>query len=223
MSEATQEPPPRLRPFRELWREGKIERFPDAPDEGLFDRVAREHRLPRPAVQLPAEPAQRAEMDRWLYRVWAAYPVWGYCSDFIGQHARPMLPRVVAEIGLGRLLGFVSDDPADAMAYGIPLPAPEDAMAWGWPWVVAHAAAPHLVPLVRVRPDAAAPGLCFRLTPAPGAPLLFVCEASHRWWCPALARKGAGLLDLAAWRWDVTPAKAARRLARLLGLGRAVP
>lgn len=223
MSATTDEGPVQLRSFGEVFRRGLIQRFPDRPDEGLFERVAREKRLPRPGPLVPTEPAQIAEWHRWLYRVWAAYPVWGYCSYFIGDHARPVLPRVLAEIGLGQLQGFVSDDPADAYAYGIPLPDAEDALAWGWAWVVAHAPAPHLVPLTRIRPQHGGPGMCFRLTRDPGAPLLFLCEATHQWWCPALARKGACLVDLAAWRWDVTPAKAARQMARLLGLGRAVP
>jgi hypothetical protein len=88
---------------------------------------------------------------------------------------------------------------------------------------VKHAPGPHLVPLVRQRPDCPAPGLCFRLTREADAPLIFLCEASHRWWCPALARKGACLVDLGAWRWEITPAKAARRIGRILGLGRLVP
>jgi hypothetical protein len=215
--------PVRLRSFGETLRAGLIETFPEPPDAGLFERVARQAQIAPPRVVLPVEPDQRAEADRYAYRVWGAYPAWGYCTTFIGEHARAVLPRVMAEIGLGALLGFVSDEPEDCYLAGITLPGPAHARAWGWAWVVKHAPGPHLVPLVRSRPECPAAGMCFRLTRDAEAPLIFFCEASHRWWCPALARKGACLVDLAAWRWDVTPAKAARRIGRVLGLGRLVP
>jgi hypothetical protein len=217
------EPPVRLRGFGETLRAGFIERFPEAPDDGLFQRVARQAGIAAPQVGLAADDEGRRTLDRYCYRVWGAYPAWGYCTVFLGEHCRPVLPRVLAEIGLGAMLGFVSDDIEDAFAFGITLPPPAHARAWGWPWVVKHAPRPHLVPLTRRMPGCPDPGLCFRLTREADAPLIFLGEGSHRWWCPALARKGACLVDLAAWRWDVTPAKAARRIGRILGLGRLVP
>ena len=50
---------------------------------------------------------------------------------------------------------------------------------------------------------------------------IFLDRATHEWVDPTHARAGHDLIELAAWSWRISEAKAAWRLARLCG--RAVP
>lgn len=181
--------------------------------DDLFVRTARQHRLEAPGILASAE-----AWEAYCRLVWARFPAWGYDATFIGEAAKPFLPRVLAQMGLGRLIGWISDDPVDAIIHGIRLP--DRAEDWSWRWLVDHARGLALIPL-RDGPDAS--GMLFRLTPDPDAALLVLCRDRHDWRCPTLARQGEDLVELGAWRWDVGKAKSAYRIARLAGLQRAAP
>ena len=209
---------PVLRDVHELMRTGKLRPHPPLPDDGMFEKVAA-----RAGLKPPTSLFDHDGWDRYVRQVWNAYPAWGYCSTFVGESARHLLPRVLAQIGVGRMIGRVSEAPFEAAVAGIPIPDAEDVLLWGWQWIVRHAPRPHLVPLAGAGEFGL--GMVFRLQPASAgeSPMLFLDEASHQWCCPALAREGASLVNLAAWRWGISDAKAAHRIARICGLQRPVP
>lgn len=216
-------PRPVLKSIGALMREGTIRAVPEPPGADLFDRVARERGLRPPAQPFDHDDTGRVrqQWDRFQRQVFAAYPPWGWCPHYVGALAAAHLPRICGAIGLGPLLGAVSEDPADAWVHGIALPEPEEALAWSWRWVVDHA--PRLGtgnPLLPLARDGW--GLVFRL--APDAPQWLILDRiDHQWCCPALDREGVSLIELAAWRLGISNARAASRIARLCGVARPVP
>lgn len=189
----------------------------DPPGADLFARVARERGL-RP----PSGLFDHVAWNRYARQVYAAYPPWGWCPHYVAELARGHLPRICGAIGLGPLLGCVSEDPADAHAFGIAVPEAEEALLWSWRWLVAHAprigAGDPLLPLA-----GEGEGLAFRLAPGGDAPLLILDRISGEWVCPALDREGVSLIELMAWRLEISHARAASRIARLCGVARPVP
>lgn len=189
---------------------------PPMPDEGTKERVRAGLREPYPRLH----DATPEAMGRWYRAFWSAFPDWGFDAVYVGEVARDFLPRVLADMGVGPMIGRVHHDPMVALIAGATLPqllATRPVVDWR---DVLAALPPQMVPLGG-DPEHA-PGLVFDLHAAP-SPALFLCEASHEWRCPALARSGACLVDLGAWRWNISAAKAAHRIARLCGLRRPVP
>jgi hypothetical protein len=209
----------------ELLRAGKLRETPRLPGDDIFARVARDKNIRPPQHIIPTDDRERAAWDAYEAAVWRAAPPWAWCPHYVAELAREHLPRVLASIGVGQMLGRVSDDPSYAVAYGIPLPAPEDARLWNWRWIVQHAPLNrHLEPLTRGADSSA--GMVFLLRPASPAqpqPRLYIDEITHEWWVPTLDREGASLIELASWLGGITPAKAAHRIARLCGRQRPYP
>jgi hypothetical protein len=175
-----------------------------------------QHRVP-PAGGAEAPPARRGgrgsvppppspfEPDaRW--RDWRRtrrerLPGWAFDADWLTSHALEALPRVLKALGCGKPVAY--------------LPRPE---WWFAPDLPAEAVARHgLNPLPDLEP-------VIELPLEPGSDTrLFVDMNLGGWDCPNLCRRGDDLVSLAAWRWGLTPAKAAWELARTLGLGRPTP
>jgi hypothetical protein len=181
--------------------------------EPLFLRVERERGFKPPGFLATAE-----ETMAHCRRVWAAFPAWGYDEFYVAEVARPLLPRILAQMNLGQAVGRVSDDTADCVIMGIEIPDADRARDWSWRWVLDHAPRLGLVPL-RGGSEYAT-GLMFKL---PEGDLLVFDQIAHDWRCPSLARVGDDLIALGEWRWSTTRAKAAWRIARLCGLQRPVP
>lgn len=166
-------------------------------DDGdrLFCDVAQRHRIkPPPSIVFCSE----ADWLAYCRSVWRHYPPWAYDSDYVEEAARDFLPRVLADMGVGTLIGgaeMAADTPILLAVTDAVLAAdPERIHAW----------------------------LAFRIEPA-ATDVLLLEDASHAWRCPALAARGEGLIELGAWRWRMSPARAAWRIARLSGLPRPVP
>jgi hypothetical protein len=151
------------------------------PDETLFQRVAREHRVgPQPAL-FDTSAAGNAAYD----------------ADYVSDAARPALVRVLADLGVVEVLGFVHQHARLIAGKGAPLAAqPLDEYGR---FMVAY------------------------LQRGEDRLLLGLDEWSFRWSCPSAGRGGRTLVDLGAWVWDCTESKAARRIAKLAGLAGPVP
>ena len=190
--------------------------------EALFERVAREDRLPPPPGLVLTPEAHMT----WCRKVWAAFPAWGYDETYVEEAARPHLPRVLAQIGLGKLVARVGSD-TDVLLdlQGVLGLAERHVFERGdhiWPdWRAVFRELPALLNAAagKYHPS---PIMRFRLAPEDRTPLLFN-DISHEWWCPRLNRQGDGLIQLGAWRWDISETKAAWRIAKLCGLERPVP
>ncbi|MCL2427893.1 MAG: hypothetical protein FWD12_01510 [Alphaproteobacteria bacterium] len=155
----------------------------------------------RQAARIKEPPAVRCSSDEWLdycRAVWRRYPRWGYVPDYVEEAARDFLPRVLADIGIGPMIGRreMRDDTQTLLAVTDAVLAADPGRVGEW--------------------------LAFRIEPGAGDILLFD-EASHVWHCPALSRRGDGLIELGAWRWGLSTAKAAWRIARLCGLRSPMP
>lgn len=185
--------------------------------EVLCLRIARERRIPPPALAATLE--QPAELDRWARRVWQAFPGWGFDAAFLDEQVRGMLPRALAIIGLGRararigrgfdVLAMLEPAVLGARPYGQRANWPRwREMMEAWPALGAR--------------DPRGEVLRFDLTPGDETPLL-LHPVSLEWDCAALARRGDGIVALAAWRWELSEAKAAWRFARRWGLERPYP
>jgi hypothetical protein len=125
----------------------------------------------------------------------------------VTSHALELLPRVLAELGCGKLVTM--------------LPRPRWWFAYRVPEEVAARHGTRLQSLQESIPAI----LMVRLTAtAPGEPrdtdILYIDQATGEWDCPDLCRCGDDLVALAAWRWGLSPTKAAWRLAKICGLPR---
>lgn len=150
-------------------------------------------------ARLPAINPARAADDEWTAHcraVWAKGPPWGFDRGFVAELAAEHLPRVLAQMGVARMIGRLSPDTRRIVGRGAPLAA---------------------MPL-----DPAGRWMLLRLA-EPQPELLALDSWSHAWRCPALDTIGHDLVDLGAWRWGVSAAKAAFRIARLCGAARPVP
>lgn len=165
--------------------------------ESLFERVARDAPFRAPPLL-----CTQAEWSVYCRKVWARFPAWGFDAAYLTEVARPFLPRIMAEMGFGRFCGFL----ADASGHGF----------------YSRAIAGDAAPTVALPLFADGRWRMFRLEP--NSPDFFALDDwSHAWFCRSLARRGESLLDLGAWRWGVSEAKAAHRIARLCGIRRPVP
>lgn len=184
--------------------------------EPLFARVARESRIPAPAIAAPAQDAAA-----WARRVWGAFPAWGFDAAYLDEAGRSMLPRALAVIGIGPARSKVGAR-FTVMAELEPLVLGPRLLKFGlpsWPlWRDMLAA----WPVLATDAFAGAEIIRFDLSPTDETPLL-LHPVSLEWACPALVRQGDGLVALAAWRWEISETKAAWRLARRLGLERPYP
>lgn len=162
--------------------------------ETLFQQVEHEHGMRAPSpIRCSA-----AEWDAHCRKVWAKFPAWAFDEGYVAALARDHLPNVLAQMGIGPLLGRISD-PAHC-----------------------HAVAGRGAPLMALPTDPDGRWLLLRVEPG-SAHLLILDEAGHAWRCPSLARRGASVIELGAWRWGVSEAKAAHRIARICGQRRPVP
>lgn len=144
-------------------------------------------------------PPLAAQGDDWLHRyrqACAALPPWGFDRAFVAELAAEHLPRVLAHIGLGKLLGRISPDAKRIVGRNAPFCA---------------------LPL-----DPGGRWMLFRIEPG-STDLLALDSWSHAWRCPSLDQLGADLVDLGAWRWGISDAKAAFRIARICGHPRPAP
>jgi hypothetical protein len=151
--------------------------------------------------QAAAPPRRRAlstseEWAAYCRAEWARLPAWGFDRAFVAELAADHLPRVLAAMGVARLIGRISNDARQLVGRGAPLSAMPLAPDGRWF-------------LMRLRP--------------PDEVLIALDPWSHRWRCPALDGIGDDLIDLGVWRWRMTPAKTAFRIARLCGRQRPVP
>jgi hypothetical protein len=157
-----------------------------------FWAIARQMRAPLP------DPVRAAD-DEWqgfCRAVWSAFPAWGYDRAFLAELAAQQLPRILAQMGVSRLIGRIDPQARHIVGKGAPLAT---------------------LPLC---PD----GRWMLLRLEQPAPALLALDGwSHAWRCPVLSGRGNDLIDLGAWRWATTPAKAAFRIARLCGRRRPVP
>lgn len=154
-------------------------------------------RIPAPALPLTDPARAMTELRAWTARCAREAPAWAYDPEYVSARALDILPRVCAEIGTGEAI--------------CALPRP----AW-WSTPLDTAA--------RARHGSAAFDddmhfMVFRAKPGSYA-VLVIHRATGEWECPAATRRGDNLVDLAAWRWRLTPAKAAWRLSKLCGLRR---
>lgn len=143
----------------------------------------------------PSPFATEADWTRFFQQRARALPAWHFDRELVAELAAQHLPRVLAQIGLGPLLGRVSPHARLIVGRGAPfgvLPLEGDG-----PWM-----------MFRVAPDA--------------RELLVLHEESHAWRCPQLSQFGEDLVDLGAWRWGVSPSKAAFRISRMCGRARPV-
>lgn len=159
----------------------------------LFERIAAEQR-----IRQPKPFAAWADWEAYCRRVWAKFPGWAWDSAYLTEAAREFLPRIMAEMGMGRMCGYLA------------------------PASISHAIAGRGAPLATLPLYSDGRWMMFRLAPASDTYLAFD-EHSHAWRCPQLARAGADLVELGAWKWETTEARAARRIARLCGLERPAP
>lgn len=144
----------------------------------------------------PVVTGKPEDWDAHLRAAWSKLPAWGFDRGYVAELAADHLPRVLAQMGLGQLLGRVSPDAAAIVGKGAPWAAlPMDP---GGRWM-----------LFRLEPDSAT--------------LITLDSWAHAWRCPELDQFGADLIDLGAWRWATSPAKAAFRIARICGRARPVP
>ena len=183
--------------------------------ETLFHRVAREARIAAPPLLAPAE-----DYDRFCRAVYARFPAWGYDSDYLDIVCATQLPRALALLGVGRAIRRTgtTDEVLDMLAADLLAPSmPGYPRRWrDWREVM------DVLPSLRDRWHPGSDIIAFAIAPDDARPLL-LHTLSLQWDCPALSRRGDGLVELGAWRWGVSPAKAAWRLARRLGLERPYP
>lgn len=153
------------------------------------------------AEQQKARPPHlfNAPGDDWVdfvRAVWGNAPKWAFSPPAVRHAAQALLPRVLAQMGLGPRIGCVSEDALAIAGPGAPyscLPLVADA-----DWM--------LFRIALTEPD-----------------LILIEDVGHRWRCPSLARQGADLIELGAWLWGVSEGKAAFRIARLCGLKQPTP
>lgn len=126
----------------------------------------------------------------------ASQPLWAFDPHFVAELATEHLPRVLGQMGLGPLLGRIHPAAKRIVGRGAPFCALPLDRSGRWM-------------LLRLEPDS--------------PDLLALDEWSHAWRCPSLDQLGDDLIDLGAWRWDVSRAKAAFRIARACGRQSATP
>jgi hypothetical protein len=161
-------------------------------EDSLFERVTQQQRVPMP------NPCRADDEEWWRFcrTVWGKFPVWGYDRAFVAELAVDFLPRVLAQMGIGRFIGCISPDARAIVSRGAPLSAlPLDPDGR---WM-----------MMRLQPDS--------------PDKLLLDSWSHAWRCPSLSRRGDDLIDLGAWLWNLSEAKAAFRIARLCGRKRPLP
>ncbi|CAB4126857.1 hypothetical protein UFOVP78_23 [uncultured Caudovirales phage] len=154
-------------------------------------------RIAPPAISLADPGRAMTELRAWGARCGREAPAWAYDPEYVSGRALDILPRVCAEIGTGEAICTL---PRPAW-WSTPMPAEDRAR---------HGAA---------RFDAEPHFIVFRAKPGSYA-VLVIHRSTGEWECPAATRRGENLVELAAWRWRTTPAKAAWRLGKLCGLRR---
>jgi hypothetical protein len=158
--------------------------------------MARQYGVPPP----PSPFAPDAEWAAWHRARRKAVPPWFADRAYVTGYALEYLPRVTAALGFGQAMAAL---PRPRWWFSLSLP---DAV------VAFHG----------TRSEDCRPVLAVRLT-EDSDDLLFIDRATGEWDVPNLCCGGEDMVALAAWRWDLSPTKAAWRLAKTCGLRRPMP
>jgi hypothetical protein len=158
--------------------------------------MARRYNIP----PKPSPFAPDAEWTAWHRARRKAVPPWYVDRGYVNGYALEYLPRVTAALDLGEAVAA--------------LPRPR--------WWFSLTLPDHLAGLHGTRLEGARPTLALRLT-ADSDDLLFIDRATGEWDVPNLCRGGEDLVELVAWRLDLSPTKAGWRIAKICGLRRPLP
>lgn len=164
---------------------------------------------PRPAAARPAFRSTASEPSPFAPDTeWAAWrdarrrtlPAGHYDPAYLTSHALERLPAVCGAMGCGDAVRVL------------------DRPLW-WP---PTGLSEEFATFHGLRSADGKPVLAVRLTPDSYA-LLFLDRSTGAWDVPTIGKCGPEMVSLGAWRWGVSRLDAARRLARLCGLGRLTP